>query len=212
MLNSWKHTQKNRTNSHWPPSSDSFRPRTSLRKKTGKRPSGTDRTSMSHAPKGGNPHHIVVHRVTHAKAAGYPWNTFLLFGISHPASMGSSIVADKGDSTRMRNQSCPYCHRLHQAEFPTYVTSSVQYGPRVKALLVSILPNTNRFPNRRTTEFMKDIFGHRISEGTLVKSTGRPAASLPASVSFSTKPYCLLQFFTWIKRAFGYRGNGSGSM
>ncbi|GMN99943.1 hypothetical protein PthstB1num2_19830 [Parageobacillus thermoglucosidasius] len=35
---------------------------------------------MPHAPKGGNPHHIVVHRVTHAKAAGYPWNTFLLFG------------------------------------------------------------------------------------------------------------------------------------
>lgn len=52
---------------------------------------------------------------------------------SHPASMGSSIVADKGDSTRMRNQSCPYCHRLHQAEFPSYVTKFRAIWPKGKS-------------------------------------------------------------------------------
>jgi hypothetical protein len=63
-------TKKNSTNSHLPPSSDLFRPRTSLRKKTGKRLGGQVGHRGHTLQQVTDPHHIVVHSVTTCQGCG----------------------------------------------------------------------------------------------------------------------------------------------
>jgi transposase len=169
--------EKNSTNSHLPPSSDSFRPRTSLRKKTGKRLGGQVGHRGHTLQKAAIPHHIVVHRVTQCQGCGaslehVPALRHLTRQVWDLPSLPMEVTQHECEI-----KSCPHCHRLHQADFPSYVTSPVQYGPRVKALLV-YLTQYQLLPYHRTAEFMEDVFGHRISEGTMVKINRQAGGSL----------------------------------
>jgi transposase len=58
------------------------------------------------------------------------------------------------------------CGYINKADYPAGVNHYVQYGPNIKSLLV-YMQDYQLLPYERTKEFVKDIFGHTISTGTL---------------------------------------------
>lgn len=69
---------------------------------------------------------------------------------------------------RAEKKRCPGCHQMNTADFPSGVQHATQYGANLKAL--SVYLNQYQFlPYKRLQEFFKDIFGHPISQGMLVK-------------------------------------------
>jgi transposase len=58
------------------------------------------------------------------------------------------------------------CGYVNKADYPAGVNHYVQYGPNIKSLLV-YMQDYQLLPYERTKEFVKDIFGHTMSTGTL---------------------------------------------
>lgn len=72
---------------------------------------------------------------------------------------------------------CPNCGHVNKMEFPENVTRRTQYGSYLHSLAV-YFRNYELIPTERTSEIFEDIFGVRLSEGTIVNSTKRCAAKL----------------------------------
>ncbi len=72
---------------------------------------------------------------------------------------------------------CPHCQGYSCASFPLGVPASVQYGPRVGAVAVSLLTQ-QLLPWGRTAEVLADLLGIRVSEGTLARLITRTARYL----------------------------------
>jgi len=64
---------------------------------------------------------------------------------------------------------CPKCGHHSKAEFPSEVSQPARYGPLLKAHAV-YFSGYHHIPPERTAEIMEDVFGHRISEGTVAES------------------------------------------
>jgi transposase len=64
-------------------------------------------------------------------------------------------------------KTCPGCGWETRGEFPSEVQQPVQYGARLKALS-AYLANYQHIPYERQEEFFQDLYGHAISQGTLV--------------------------------------------
>ena len=69
------------------------------------------------------------------------------------------------------------CGRVHTAEFPTDVKIKAQYGPNIKSLVV-YLKNYGFMSYERISEFMEDVIGQKISQGTLVNMINECALNL----------------------------------
>jgi transposase len=61
---------------------------------------------------------------------------------------------------------CPACGRTTSGEFAGAVRSGVQYGSGVKARVL-YLQQYQLLPYQRTSEAMRDLFGCRLSSGTV---------------------------------------------
>jgi transposase len=64
---------------------------------------------------------------------------------------------------------CSSCGKVHKSSFPTGVESFNSYGENLKAMLC-YLTNYQLLPLKRTTELVKDLFGLKVSEGTVVSA------------------------------------------
>ncbi len=67
---------------------------------------------------------------------------------------------------RAQIKCCPGCGNRSKADFPEGVNAHTQYGPRFNALLV-YLNQQMLLPAARTVQLMADIFGQKVSQGTL---------------------------------------------
>ena len=67
---------------------------------------------------------------------------------------------------RVEIKQCPQCHTKVKGEFPSSVPAPVQYGVRLKAIL-AYLQHQHFIPEKRLSEILQDLFGCRISEGTI---------------------------------------------
>ncbi|MCA1566143.1 MAG: IS66 family transposase, partial [Acidobacteria bacterium] len=72
---------------------------------------------------------------------------------------------------------CHSCGRTMQGEFSGSVRSGVQYGPGVKARVL-YLQQYQLLPYQRTSEAMRDLFGCRVSAGTVANIVRECAAGL----------------------------------
>ncbi|MBS0358767.1 MAG: transposase, partial [Proteobacteria bacterium] len=64
---------------------------------------------------------------------------------------------------------CPRCRRKNKSHFPENVEQPTQYGPGIKSL-ITYLNQYQLLPYNRLSEFFEDVFGHHLSQGTLVKT------------------------------------------
>ena len=61
---------------------------------------------------------------------------------------------------------CPDCGVQSQGTFPAHVSNVVQYGPRLKGIMVYLMEG-QLLPAQRTCEVLNDLLGVKVSEGTL---------------------------------------------
>ena len=67
---------------------------------------------------------------------------------------------------RLEEKSCPCCQTVNRGVFPEHVRASVCYGPRLQAI-ATYCRTYQLLPSARTCELIEDVYGLRISEGTL---------------------------------------------
>ena len=169
---------KDSHNSSKPPTSDGLRRRPrSQRQKSGRKPGGQVGHRGQTLPLVATPDEVVTHqpaRCAHCQTA--------LEGIA-PAAVERRQVLEL-PPVRLRiwehhatHVDCPACGRRTAADFPADVSSRIQYGPRLRALVVYLVEQ-QLVPYARVCELLADLFGHRLSVGTLVTMVRQCAQTL----------------------------------
>ena len=157
---------KNSQNSSKPPSSDEFIKPKSQRKKSGKKSGGQKGHRGNTLEMSDAPDVEVTHRVENCQGCGYslekvpPKKVERRQEYDIPAPE-MTITEHQGE-----HKDCPVCNLENKAVFPAGVELPVQYGNNLKSLLV-YLNQYQLLPYKRTVELIEDIYGHRLSEGTL---------------------------------------------
>ena len=165
-----KRTKKTSRNSHKPPSGDGFGKRTkSLRVKSDK-------------PSGGQPGHpgttlewsetvdwVEAHDVMTCRGCGaslktVPTEAWLARQVFDIPSIELMVTEHQ-----VGVKCCHHCGQRNQGEFPVEVSNVVQYGPRLKGMMVYLMEG-QLLPAQRTCEVLNDLLGAQISEGTLYTS------------------------------------------
>jgi transposase len=72
------------------------------------------------------------------------------------------------------------CGQHHHSEFPSDVAAPTQYGPVVKSTLV-YLTQQQLLPMERTVQLFEDLYGIKLSAGTVQASIGQAAQRLTAA-------------------------------
>ena len=165
-----KRPKKTSRNSHKPPSGDGFGKRTkSLRVKSDK-------------PSGGQPGHpgntltwsetvdwVEAHEVTICRGCGaslgeVPAEQWLARQVFDIPSIELMVTEHQ-----VAVKCCHHCGQRNQGEFPVEASNVVQYGPRLKGMMVYLMDG-QLLPAQRTCEVLSDLLGVGVSEGTLYTS------------------------------------------
>lgn len=158
---------KNSRNSSKPPSGDGFGKRTqSLRRKSEK-------------PSGGQPDHrgqtlewcsrpdfVEQHEVDSCSGCGYSLETVPVGQVLARQVFDLPPVELLVTEHQVAVKCCPDCGQTSQGDFPFEASNVVQYGPRLKGMMVYLMAQ-QLLPSHRTCECLSDLMGVDVSEGTL---------------------------------------------
>lgn len=156
-------------NSSKPPSTDWARgpwPK-SLRQKSGRKPGGQDGHPGATLRPMEHPDRIVRHRV---RSCGTCRRSLVDVKSYEPEKRQViEIPPQEMEVTEHQTEIkvCPDCGEETRGKFPVGITQPVQYGPRLKALS-AYWANYQFIPYERQEELFRDLYGHSISQGTLV--------------------------------------------
>ena len=162
-----KQLKKESHNSHLPPSSDRFqRQPKSLRAKTGKPAGGQPGHQGKTLMMVESPDQIVVHPVKACQHCSRSLQDEPSLELERRQVIALptprvTIVEHQAQSTY-----CRHCCQLTQASFPTGVNAPMQYDASFGALAVYLV-QYHLFPYERTCTLLEDLFGQRMSVGTL---------------------------------------------
>jgi transposase len=159
---------KNSQNSSKPPSSDGLKkpqPK-SLRKPSGKKSGGQKGHTGARLERVETPDHTIIHPVSNCQDCGHSLQQIPASG--HRSRQVIDLPPLKFEVTEHQAEHtvCPHCNCQNEAVFPTEVKTSVQYGSRIKSLLV-YLNQYQLLPYERTVQLVEDLFSRTISQGTL---------------------------------------------
>ncbi len=82
---------------------------------------------------------------------------------------------------RAEIKQCPVCGCINHAQFPSDITKTTQYGSNIKSHIAYFNVN-HHTPIERTCDIFEDVFGHRISEGTVLKAVDECGEKVTPSV------------------------------
>jgi transposase len=172
---------KHSHNSHKPPTSDGLQRRPRSQRHKSARKSGGQRGHPGQTlPLVATPDEVVRHQpmqCQHCHTA--------LAGVTPHAVERRQVVELPPVRLQVREHQalhvrCPECGGLTVAAFPTEVPSRIQYGPRLRALVVYLVEH-QLVPYARVRELLADLFGQSLSVGTLVTMV-QPCAQALAPV------------------------------
>jgi transposase len=159
---------KDSHNSSRPPSTDPpWAKRTkSLRRPSGRRPGGQAGHHGETLRLSARPDRVVEHRPLQCRGCHAPLDSGQV--VRHLRQQVWEVVPAK--LKVMEHQlavlRCRACGKTTQGEFAEAVRSGVRYGPGVKARVL-YLQQYQLLPYQRTSEAMRDLFGCRLSAGTV---------------------------------------------
>lgn len=169
---------KDSHNSHKPPTSDGLqrRPR-SQRRKSGRKSGGQLGHRGETLPLVAMPDEVVPHHPT-----ACPHCQTTLEGVAPHAVERRQVlelppVRLHVQEHRAAHVRCPACGGLAVAAFSAEVPSRIQYGPRLRALVVYLVEQ-QLVPYARVRELLADLFGQSLSVGTLVTMVQQCAHAL----------------------------------
>lgn len=159
--------KKNSSNSSKPPSGDGFGKKTkSLRTKSQKKTGGQIDHPGSTLEWSSDVDVVVEHKLEQCHECGTS------LAIEPVQTVWARQVYDippielKVYEHRVEVKNCPHCGIENQAEFPPFANSVVQYGPRLKSMMVYLMEG-QLLPSARTCEVLSDLVGVSVSEATL---------------------------------------------
>ncbi len=173
-------TKKNSSNSHLPPSSDRFHTHSS-RQPSGNKPGGQEGHQGTTLRQVEHPHHRVVHRVNTCQGCGASLREVKPFKVDVRQVFDLPPMTIEVTQHEREVKSCPHCRCVQQAEFPSYVTNHVQYGPRLTALAV-YLHHIQLIPYKRLSDTIEALYQHPISTGTLANMVKRGREALESNM------------------------------
>jgi transposase len=159
---------KDSHNSSRPPSTDPpWAKRTrSLRRPSGRRPGGQAGHHGETLRLSAHPNRVVEHRPRECRGCHASLATAQ--AVRHRRQQVWEVVPARLKVTehRLAVVRCPSCGKVTQGEFTGSVRSGVRYGPGVKARVL-YFQQYQLLPYQRTAEAMRDLFGCRLSAGTV---------------------------------------------
>lgn len=159
---------KNSHNSSKPPSSDGYRkpaPK-SQRKKSGKKSGGQTGHSGKTLQMVEYPDDVVSYHVGLCEKCGHSLDGVALKNTDKRQVFDIPPVKIKVTEHRAESKECPHCRHTTRATFAEGVCQPVQYGNRLKSVLV-YLNHYQLLPLDRIKELCADLFGHSLSEATI---------------------------------------------
>ena len=164
---------KNSNNSSKPPSNDGFkrqRKTKSLREKSGKKPGGQPGHEGSTLKMVDKPDEIVIHSLENCQYCRRSLKEVSVSGYDKRQVFDLPVIKLFTVEHRAEVKQCPHCHKKSSAVFPDDITHKTQYGVVIKTY-ASYLKNYQLLPYDRISRLFDDLFGHRISVGTIVNFT-----------------------------------------
>jgi len=158
---------KNSRNSSKPPSTDTFRKPKGQRKPSGK-PVGGQKGHKGHTLEmAEKPDHEIVHQVTKCEFCGRSLCDVKATNYERRQVFDLPPIKVEVFEHQAESKICPNCGCLNKAAFPKEVAYPVQYGTRLKSVAV-YLNQYQLVPFDRLSETFVDLFGHRLSQSTLI--------------------------------------------
>ena len=115
-----------------------------------------------------DPDEIICHRLHKCKYCGHNIEESELIDYKTRQEF-NIVVRRKVTEHRAEIKKCPYCNCKNKADFPELITKPVQYGITVLSTAI-YLRNYQLIPYNRIKNLFGDIFGLKISSGTLIKA------------------------------------------
>jgi transposase len=175
--------KKNSSNSSKPPSGDGFgKKTTSLRTKSQRKTGGQIDHPGSTLEWSEEVDVVVEHKVEQCHGCGAslsqePVKTVWARQVYDIPPIDLTIYEHRAEV-----KNCPCCGIQNEAEFPLEATNVVQYGPRLKSMMVYLMDG-QLLPSARTCEILSDIVGASVSEGTLFNARSQCFEQLTAIAS-----------------------------
>jgi transposase len=169
-------------NSSKPPSSDGMgRKVVQTRKPTGRKPGGQKGHEGTTLRVTENPDHIVVHAVGNCCGCGKHLGQEALVSYERRQKVDLPLLRAEVTEHRVEVKLCGDCGQENRGEFPEGLRSPVQYGPRIRGTLM-YLKDYALVPFERAAELMQDLFGVRLSAGTLANIEQECSGKLEGTV------------------------------
>ena len=158
---------KDSHNSSKPPSSDGLGKRTKSLRQKSEKPSGGQRGHRGQTLEWqSEPDVVKRHPVEMCSGCGNS-----LAGVAEEEVIARQVldlppIELKVTEHQVEVKNCPHCGQVNKGNFPPEAKTVVQYGPRIKSMMVYLMEG-QLLPSNRVCEVLTDVLGVKVSEGTL---------------------------------------------
>jgi transposase len=171
-------SRKNSRNSSKPPSADGFgKPAKSLRQQSEKSSGGQVEHPGSTLEWRETVDRVELHAVGECSGCGaslaeVPVEAWLKRQVIDILPIEKRVTEHQAEI-----KCCPNCGSQSLGSFPNEASNRVQYGPRLKGMMVYLM-EAQLLPSARTCDVLQDLLGVQVSEGTLYNTLSQCHAQL----------------------------------